>query len=154
LEKLAHFFQKRGFRTATSAVAAATLQQSASSAPALAAASILGAASQVVPPAMFGLAAVLARIAGLTKAQSAAICLMVVAMPVAWELGLALRAANKAARARAEFNAIQAQQEQLSEEIQRERRESLRLEGAINTALEMRARNAQVLERWNMLATR
>ena len=154
LEKLADFFQKRGFRTATSALAAATLQQSASSAPALAAASILTAVGQVVPPPIFGLAGGLARIAGLTKAQSAAICLIVVAIPVAWQLSRAHIAVNKAARAQSEFTAIQARQEQLSEEIQREHRESMRLDGAISTALVMRARNAQALDRWNMLATR
>lgn len=84
LEKLTAYFQRRGFRTATAAVVAAALQQTASSAPALVVNSLAQTALHIAPPAL-GLLTIVARLAGLSKLQTAAVCLGLVAIPVGWK---------------------------------------------------------------------
>ena len=54
-------------------------------------------AAQLAPPALLGFATLLSRVAGFTKMQTAALCLVVVASPVAWHLNEA-RAVEKEGR--------------------------------------------------------
>ena len=74
VDRLAHFFQRRGFKTVTGAVAAAGLQQAAVSAPASVASAMTQAALSMPTPALSGLTAWLAKGAGLTKVQTIAFC--------------------------------------------------------------------------------
>ena len=83
LEKLARFFQRRGFRTATLAATAEVLRNTARSAPASLAASAAHAAAEAALPALAGLTAFLARFASLTRVQTAAVCVVVATVPVA-----------------------------------------------------------------------
>ncbi|MBI3850381.1 MAG: sigma-70 family RNA polymerase sigma factor [Verrucomicrobia bacterium] len=71
LEKLAEFFKRRGFKTATVAAAAAALQHTATSASAAVVSTVVGAVLKVAPPALVGLAAWLARLASLSRVQTA-----------------------------------------------------------------------------------
>jgi RNA polymerase sigma factor (sigma-70 family) len=86
LEKLAEFFTRRGYKTATVAAAAAALQHTGASASTSVASAVLAAAVQAAPPALAGLGALFARIASLSRVQTAAVCITVAALPVAWQL--------------------------------------------------------------------
>lgn len=85
LDKLSQFFHRRGFKTASAAAATNALQRTAISAPASVVNSVVLAAGQAAPPAMFGLAGVLTRAAALTKWQTAYTCLALAAGPVFWQ---------------------------------------------------------------------
>lgn len=85
LEKLSQFFQRRGFKTATVAATAAALQSTTAPASAATLAAVTSAALQAAPPAVAGFTLLLARLATLTKAQTAAVCLALATVPVAWE---------------------------------------------------------------------
>lgn len=84
LEKLAEFFKRRGFKTATVAAAAAALQHTATTASAAVASAVVNAALQAAPPALAGVKALLARLANLTKAQKAALCIALVVALLFW----------------------------------------------------------------------
>ena len=86
LEKLAEFFSRRGFKTATVAATAAALQHTATSASATLVSAVVSGALQGAPPALVGLGALLARLASLTRVQTTAACLALVAVPVGWQL--------------------------------------------------------------------
>ena len=84
LEKLAEFFQRRGFKTVTVAAAAAALQHTATTASATVAAAVVSAALRVAPPALAGLGALLARLASLTMAQKTAVGVVLAAAALFW----------------------------------------------------------------------
>jgi RNA polymerase sigma factor (sigma-70 family) len=85
LGKLSGYFQRRGFKTATVAATAAALQHTAISAPALVTNALVLATAQMTPPALTGLTAVAARLAALTKFQTAAVCVVLAVGPVLWQ---------------------------------------------------------------------
>ncbi len=154
LERLTHFFQQRGFRTTTTALALAALQQSASPAPAAVAASIIGAAGQAAPPSLFGLSALLARFTGLTKAQSAAVCVVIVAAPVAWQWNLARASIKESVSMQLRLGGMQAEQEQLLSETARQRANSAQLSGAIAQASRAQLNSARIAGQWESFAAR
>jgi RNA polymerase sigma factor (sigma-70 family) len=92
LDALSGFFQRHGFKTATTAAAAAALQHTAAAAPATLAAAIAQTAMQAVPAGFATLAGLLSRLASLTKAQVAALCLVLAVAPVSWQWLQAQRA--------------------------------------------------------------
>jgi RNA polymerase sigma factor (sigma-70 family) len=94
LERLALFFQRRGFKTATVATTAAALQQSASSAPAFVVSTVLHAALLAHAP-LAGWKALVARLMWLTKAQRALVCLALLTVPVVWHLESARHPAQR-----------------------------------------------------------
>ena len=148
LEKLSRFFQRRGFKSATVGAAAAALQQTARSAPAIVAGSLTRAAMQMTPPAIAGLAGWLA---SLTKAQTAAICLSLAALPVAWEWNDYHRAADAAAQTRAQVATAQSELGLLQSEIERLRKTAERLEASSAAAAELaeqRTTEAGKFEAW------
>src|SRR3954468_18744688 len=59
LEQLARFFQRRGFKTTTTAIAVTALEQTVSSTPVSVSASVIASASQLTPPATSGFIALL-----------------------------------------------------------------------------------------------
>ncbi len=73
LEKLAEFFKRRGFKTATVAVATAALEHTATTAAAAVATAVVSAALQAAPPELAGFKALLARLATLTRKQKTAV---------------------------------------------------------------------------------
>ncbi len=122
LEKLAQFFQRRGFKTATVAAATAALQHTASSATAATVSVVINSALQVAPPALAGLAALLARFASLTKLQTAAVCVVIAAGPVAWQISeqreaqaAVAQVKTQLAAAQHEFSVVQIERQQLLE---------------------------------------
>ncbi len=85
LEKVSDFFRRRGYKTATAAVAAAVLQQSSVTVSTATAAGVAGAALQVAPPVLAGAAAWITRLATMTKMQTAVLCGLVTVLPVVWK---------------------------------------------------------------------
>lgn len=71
LEKLAQFFRRRGFKTATSTALAAVLEPTAVSVSAATAALVGNAALQAAPPALAGAGLLLARLASLPSGRRA-----------------------------------------------------------------------------------
>ena len=112
LDSLSSFFQRRGFKTATAAATAAALQHTAAAAPATVAASIAQTALQAVPPGFAGLAALLSRLASLTKVQTTALCLLLAAAPAGWQWHQAQLARKDAAAAQLTVEAARTQQEE------------------------------------------
>ncbi len=154
LEKLAQFFQRRGFKTARASVAAAALQKTATSAPAVVAAAVAQGASQLTPPAMLGFATLLSRFAGLTKMQTATLCAAIAAVPLAWQWNETRATGKAAASTQSSVGAARAQEEQLSAEIERLRAESARLSAAVTQAAQVPAGNVEARRRWEALRVR
>ncbi len=128
LEKLSQFFQIRGYRTATVAAATAALQHTSATATAATASLVLAAALKSPPAGLAGLVALLARFAGITKVQTAAVCLAVAVASVAWK-GNQIRTTRMAAAAmQGKVAALQKEQAQAANELAQLREESLRLE--------------------------
>lgn len=93
VERLARFFQVRGYKTATVAVMAATLHHTAVSAPDFVAASVTHAALPSGASALVGSRALLAPLVTLTKLQKAAVLLVLLFTPLAVHMVRHARAA-------------------------------------------------------------
>jgi RNA polymerase sigma factor (sigma-70 family) len=120
LERLSEFFQRRGFRTASVAAAGAALQHTSATASAATFTLVAGAALDSAPPALAGLGAWLARLATLSKAQTALLCAAVSAAPVAWQVH-----AQRAARGR--LAATEAQLSDVAQQVGAAQEQSDRL---------------------------
>lgn len=84
LEKLSQFFQRRGYKTATVAAAAAALQHTAASIPAVTASRVTKAALRSAAPTFAGLLALLALFTSLTRLQKVTATLTVAALSITW----------------------------------------------------------------------
>jgi len=154
LEKLSQFFQRRGFKTATVAVTMAALQHTAASASAATVSLVFNAAVQVAPPALVGLSAWLARVASLSKLQTAAMCVAIAAAPVVWKWAQVHEAAQQIESFQTKSNELQAEQEQTAGEVERLRAEAARLEqNQLNAALNQ-ARDEEARRKLLSLKTR
>lgn len=143
LEKLADFFKRRGFRTATAAAAAAALQHTASSASATMVSAVVGAALKATPPALAGFGALLAKVTSMSRSQTAAVCLALAAVPVGWQLTERHMAGEEAKRVRIQLLAAQNERATLQAEMDRLRATSGRLEQLVSEANEAAARAAE-----------
>ncbi len=151
LEKLAEFFNRRGFKTATVAAAAAALQHTATSASAALVSTVVGAALQVAPPALVGLGVWLARLASLSRVQTAAVCVALAAVPVGWQLNERHAAGQEVKRTQTQLLAAQNEEFALQAELERLRAVSGRLEQSVAQANEAAARvaaSAQAFDAW------
>src|ERR1043166_77796 len=141
LEKVSQFFQRRGFRTATVAATAAALQHSATSASPTLLSAVLAAASKIAPPALVGLA-FLARLASLTRMQTAVVCVTLAAAPVAWQWNERHAAGDQLTLMRSELLAAQNTRTAVQAEVDRLQADSAKLEQALAQANEAVARGA------------
>jgi RNA polymerase sigma factor (sigma-70 family) len=151
LEKLAEFFKRRGYKTATVAATAAALQHTTTSASATMVSAVVGAALQAAPPALVGLSALIARLANMSRVQTAAVCVALAAVPVAWQLIERHAAGDEAKRTQTQLLAAQNEHASLQTEIERLRASSGRLEQSLVQANEAAARaaaSAQAFEAW------
>jgi len=71
---------------------------------------------------------------GLTKAQTAVLCVAIAATPAAWEWNVNRISLNRAAIAQSKLEAIRSQEEQSSSDLDRLRAESARLDAALAEA--------------------
>jgi RNA polymerase sigma factor (sigma-70 family) len=131
LQKLTEFFKEHGFKTASVAAAAAALQHTATTSSAGMVSTVIAAALQGAPPALVGLGALLARLVSLSRVKSAACCVALAALPVAWQLNQhqvareaarrmqtqLLTAQNEHATAQAEMDRLQALSDNLTQSV-------------------------------------
>jgi RNA polymerase sigma factor (sigma-70 family) len=151
LEKLAQFFKVRGFRTASAAATAAAMQHSATSASASLLNTVVSVALESAPTAILGFGGLLARVAGMTRVKTAAVCVALVIMPLVWELNAQYLAAREARRLHAQLLAVQDEQAALQAQIERLRVTSGGLEESFAQANAVAARaaeSAQAFEVW------
>jgi RNA polymerase sigma factor (sigma-70 family) len=151
LEKVAEFFKRRGFKTATVAATAAALQHTAISAPATVVSTIVGAALQISPPAVVGFTALVARLASLSRVRTAAVCMVLAAVPVIWQLNQRHAAAAEVERNRAQLAVAQSNRASVQAGIDSQRRVFERLQLSVaqaNAAAARAAESAQALEVW------
>jgi hypothetical protein len=149
--KLAEFFQRRGFRSATASAAVAALEHSASAAPATVAVSIVQTAMQMAPPAMTGLAGILARLASLSKMQLTAACVAIAAVPVGWQWQQHHAASVRAKKIQLQLVTVQNDYSALRTEIERLRSGSQKLETSIamiNNEEANKAKSANEFDEW------
>ncbi len=154
LEALSRFFRRRGYQKATVAVTTATLIRTTIAAPSTLATSISQTALQAAPLAVGGLPGVLSRLIGLTRMQTAALCLTVVVVPVGWQWRQYDRAQDKAMVARQNVERVRDQERQLSLTVDRWRAESARIEAALARNNEAVARQAEAMRRVDGLKER
>jgi RNA polymerase sigma factor (sigma-70 family) len=148
LERLAHFFQRRGFKTATVASTTAMLQQTAISASSAMAGAVVNAALQAAPPALVGLSALLARFASLTKVQTAAVCLAIAAGPVAWQVSEQREAQAALAHAKTQLAAAQNEFNVVQTEIERLNESTMQLDDSLASARDAAARSAETAQKF------
>jgi RNA polymerase sigma factor (sigma-70 family) len=151
LEKLSEFFKRRGFKTATVAATAAALQHAAVSTSTAMVSTVVGAALQGAPPAVVGLGAWLARLASLSRVQTAAVCVALAAAPVGWQLNKRHAAGEEVKQIQAQLLAAQNEHATVQTEIERLRAISGRLEQSVaqtNEAAVRAAASAQAFAAW------
>ena len=146
LEKLSEFFNRRGYKTATVAATAAALQHTAASASTVMVNAVVGAALQVAPPALVGLGVWLARLASLSRAQTAAVCVALAAVPVGWQLNERHVAGEEVKRMQTQLLAAQNEGATVQTEIERLRAVAGRLEQSVAQANEAAARAAESVQ--------
>ena len=151
LEKLAEFFKRHGFKTTTVAATAAALQHTAAPASAAMVSTVVSAALQAAPPALAGLGGLLARLASLSRAQTAAVCVALAAVPVGWQLNERRVAGEEAKRFQTQLLASQDESATVQMEIERLRAVSGGLEQSVaqnNEAAARAAESAQAFAAW------
>jgi RNA polymerase sigma factor (sigma-70 family) len=151
LEKLAEFFKRRGYKTATGAAAAAALQHTAASASAAMVSTVVGVALRGAPPALIGWGVLLARLARLSQVQTAAVCVVLAAVPLGWQLNERHVAGQEARRMQTQLLAAQNEGVTVRTEVERLRALSGRLEQSVaqaNEAAAQAAESAQAFAAW------
>jgi RNA polymerase sigma factor (sigma-70 family) len=138
VQRLANFFQKRGFKTASVTATSAVLQQTASATPALAAASIVQTVIQASPPTFAGLKSIFSRFASMSKSQAVALSLVLVMVPVASKWERAQEATKQIVIMRERLEMDDKSRHQIMIEVERLRREASRLENAAFINVQMR----------------
>ena len=143
LEKLAHFFKRHGFKSATVPAAAAALQSTAATTSAAMASTVVSAALQVAPPTLVGLGAILARLASLSRVQTAAVCVALAAVPVGIQLNERHATVEELKRIQIQLLAAQNEHGTLQAQTERLRASAGRLEQSVAEANEAAARAAE-----------
>ncbi len=155
LDRLTHFFRKRGYAVPAVATTAAVLGASAKAAPAgfasIAASSALTAGSSV---AAGGTKLFLIKLMALTKTQTALLCAVVAAAPVAWEWHASRAAAEEAAATQTKLASAREQQAQSADELARLRSESAQLDASLADAAANESRYAAAAEKLGALKSR
>jgi RNA polymerase sigma factor (sigma-70 family) len=138
LDRLTLFFRRKGYMVPAVATTVGALTAASKAAPVefakVVAHSALSAGSG--GGAACGLKLLLARFMGLTKAQTAVLCLSLTAVPTAWQWNANRTSQNRISASQAKLAAVRSEQSQDSSEIDRLRAESSRLDGAIADALQ------------------
>jgi RNA polymerase sigma factor (sigma-70 family) len=141
LDRLTYLFRRRGYTVPAVATTVAALGSAAKAAPAeLAQAAVRAALSSGSGGAATGLKLMLAKFMGLSKTQTAVLCLTLATAPAAWEWNAHRIALDRSAASQEKLAAVRDQLSQSSAEMDQLRTESARLDGAIADALTNQAR--------------
>jgi RNA polymerase sigma factor (sigma-70 family) len=142
LEKVSDFFKRRGFKTASVAAAAAALQHTATSSSVAMVSAVVSAALQGAPPVLVGLGALLARLASMSRVQTAAVSIALVAVPVAFQLNKRHAAGEEVKRVQTQLIAAQNEHTASQSGLDRLRADSATLAQSVAQAKEAPARAA------------
>ncbi len=142
LEKLTEFFKRRGFKTASVAAATAALQHTTTTASAAMVNTVVGVALKVTLPALVGLGALLARLASLTRPQTAAVCVALATVPVGSQLKERHAAGEEVKQLQRQLVVGRTDAANRQAELERLRAEAARLEQSVAQANETAARAA------------
>ncbi len=153
VEKVAQFFQRRGFKTATVTATSAVLQHTAISASATTASAVINASLQIAP-LLTGLAATAAKVAALSKAQTVGICLALAVVPIAWKWNQTQDLENQLTALQAEVDHLQTQRENAVADVKRLRAETERLDETRLKLSSTREREQKVLGKLEHLKSR
>jgi hypothetical protein len=127
------------------------LQHTAATTSAAVASAVVNAALQIAPPALVGLGALLARLASMSRVKTAAVCVALATVPVAWKLNEARVAGRELTRIETQLVAGQRDAASLQSEIERLRTTADRLEQSVaqaNDAAARTAADAQAFDAW------
>jgi len=151
LEKVTAYFKRRGYRTATVAATIAALKHTAVSTSATVLSAVVMTVTKSAPPALAGLSALLARLASVTKVQTAAVCVALAAVPVGWKLNEGRVAARELTRVEAQLIAGTNDAANLQSELERLRANVATLDRSLaqaNAAEARAAADAQAFADW------
>ncbi|HZQ45761.1 MAG TPA: sigma-70 family RNA polymerase sigma factor, partial [Verrucomicrobiae bacterium] len=141
LDRLTHFFRRRGYAVPVVGTTIAVLGAAAKAAPAgfaiITTRSALAAGSG---SAITGFKPLIARFMGLTKTQTAILCAALAVAPVAWEWNVNRKASNQTAVTLSKLQTLRDQQGEFSTEAERLRSEADRLDSALAKAASNQAR--------------
>lgn len=154
VEKLASFFQRRGFKTVSGSIAVAALQETAFPAPVAVVTSVVQSAAHLTPPTMLGLGTLFSRLCALTKMQTASLCVIVAAAPLAWQLHEMRDAKRENSAALANLEATRTQAQELSTEVEQWRRESSQLTQTLADTAQAQLANEETARKWESAAAR
>ncbi len=144
LEKLSQFFQRRGYKTATVVAATAAMQHTAASASAATISIVANAAIKSAPPALAGLSAVLARLVTLTKVQTAAVCIAMAIVPLAWKWEHIRQTENAVTNLQAKLTAMNNESADASAELEKLRQQAAHLDQEQANAIQNQAHAEQI----------
>lgn len=147
LEKISRFFQRRGYKSATLATAAALLEKTSASASASSTGLIINGALKNAP-VVSGVAGFLARFTGFTKLQTATICTALAVGPIAWQWNDFEHERGRAAQIEAQFTSTEKEVGSVRGEIQKLRKTSAELEHAQADLLAATARQTEMQEKF------
>jgi RNA polymerase sigma factor (sigma-70 family) len=153
LGKLSDYFQRRGFKTATVAATTVALQHTAISAPALVTNAVVLATAQMTPPALAGVTAVAARLAALTKFQTAAVCVALAVGSVSWQWQSQKQAHDRMLHLQTQLLESQTEMASTQVEIDRLNGLSTRLAASSAAATQAVERYANALKRFTAWKT-
>jgi RNA polymerase sigma factor (sigma-70 family) len=155
LEQLTGFFQRRGYAVPAAATTATLLSASAKAAPAGAVLLVTRLATTAAGGGgVTGLRLLIAKLMGLSKAQTAILCVTLAAAPFAWEWNMNHMSLKQEAIAQSNLEAVRRQQEQSSADLAGLGAESARLDLALADAANNQAHYDAVVRKLEGLKAR
>lgn len=155
LDRLTKFFRLRGYTVPAAAATAAVLSVAAKAAPPAIAAATAGAALKaVVPGALPFLKPWLARVSGLSRVQTAALCVGLVVVPTTWQWQQQRIARTTLSDQQVQLANLEDQQNQAAAELTRLQAESAQLDASLAEARQNQTRYASAAAKLGSLKTR
>jgi RNA polymerase sigma factor (sigma-70 family) len=155
LGRLTQYFRRRGYTVPTVSATMAALGAASKAAPVnLAVVVTRSALTSGVGGSLTGLKLLLARFLGLTRAQSAMVCMTLAVTPFVWGWNLNRVAENRAREVQSGLSGIRDQQGEVTAELARLRAESARLDSILADTLSTRARYIAAAEKLEALKRR
>ncbi|MGH7868513.1 MAG: RNA polymerase sigma factor [Candidatus Dormibacteraceae bacterium] len=155
LGRLTQYFRRRGYAVPAVSATVAALGAATKAAPAnLAVAATRSALASGLGGSLTGLKLLLARFLGLTRAQSAMLCMTLALTPFVWGWNLNRVAEHRAREVQAGFDAVHDRKDEVASELVRSRAESARLDSILADALQTQARYISAAGKMEALKTR
>ncbi len=147
LEKVARYFQRRGFRTATAAATAAALERAAACAPVALVNLLTQTAMRATVPSAGGMMALLTRLAGLGKVQSGLVCAVILIVPTSTQWSKLQAARVELSKAQTASDAARGNIAAAESETHRVQESLAQLRHALEAATFRRTQSEQALQK-------